>query len=157
MGTELPDTSWQQAAVRLREAAPAVPIVAVSHCNDPGHVARLLTHGFVGCVGDEEATDDLIDLLDVVAEGNVRFSRCVLQKLFHSRLPDATLAELSRRQRDLLHLLASGHDNRRIAEALFLSEGTVRNYVSDLYQQIGVESRTEAALWAWRHGVAQDA
>lgn len=157
LSTELPDAPWQQTLRHLCQADPSVPIVAVSHCSDVEHVAGLLTSGIAGCVAEDEPADDVLALLDTVARGNVQFSQCVLRKFAASRQPAPAPVELNERQREILHLLATSHDNKRIAAALLLSEGTVRNYVSALYRQIGVESRTEAVLWAWRHGIAQEA
>lgn len=156
LGTELPDAPWQRTVRRILRAQPSIPIVAVSHC-DAEHVARLLTQGLCGCIAEDEPTDEMLALLDAVAEGKVQFSRRVLRELIESRRSDAAPAALNERQRAVLGLLANGYDNKRIAAALLLSEGTVRNYVSEVYREIGVDSRVEAARWAWQHGVAQAA
>ncbi len=60
---------------------------------------------------------------------------------------------LSLREKEVLALVAEGFDNREIAEKLHMAEGTVRNYVSRIYELIGVHSRVEAVLWAIRHGI----
>ena len=68
---------------------------------------------------------------------------------------DTTLANsLSQRERDVLRLLARGLSNTEIANQLYLSEGTIRNYVSTLFEKLGVSDRTRAALIALRHGLA---
>ena len=68
---------------------------------------------------------------------------------------DTTLASsLSQRERDVLRLLARGLSNTEIANQLYLSEGTIRNYVSTLFEKLGVSDRTRAALIALRHGLA---
>lgn len=155
LSTGLSDAPWQQAVAHLRDVNPSVPVVAVSHCDDAEHVAELLTHGFAGCLIEDESADAILGVLDAVGAGDVRFSRCVLWELTQSHPPGAAPVALSERQWEILNLLANGHNNERIAEALLLSEGTVRNYVSDLYKLIGVESRVEAALWVWRYGPTQ--
>jgi DNA-binding NarL/FixJ family response regulator len=67
---------------------------------------------------------------------------------------DTTLAtSLSDRERDVLRLLAQGLSNADIAGSLFLSEGTIRNYVSAIFEKLGVSDRTRAALMAVRHGL----
>jgi DNA-binding CsgD family transcriptional regulator len=67
---------------------------------------------------------------------------------------DTTLAtSLSDRERDVLRLLAQGLSNAEIAGSLFLSEGTIRNYVSAIFEKLGVSDRTRAALMAVRHGL----
>jgi two-component system, NarL family, response regulator LiaR len=68
---------------------------------------------------------------------------------------DTTIADaLSQREREVLRLLAKGMSNTEIAGQLFLSEGTVRNYVSALFAKLGVADRTQAAVIALRHGLA---
>ena len=61
--------------------------------------------------------------------------------------------ELSEREREVLVLLAQGLTNAEIAERLFLTRGTVRNYVSSILSKLGVEDRTQAALIAVHHGL----
>lgn len=67
---------------------------------------------------------------------------------------DSTVAEsLSSREQEILRLLANGQSNTDIAAQLFLSEGTVRNYVSGIFSKLGVTDRTQAAVIALRHGL----
>ena len=68
--------------------------------------------------------------------------------------PNTTIiAELSERERDVLRLLARGLSNADIAAHLYLSEGTVRNYVSSIFAKLDVSDRTQAAVLAIRYGV----
>jgi DNA-binding NarL/FixJ family response regulator len=67
---------------------------------------------------------------------------------------DTTVAkDLSEREMDVLKLLAQGLTNAEIAERLYLTQGTVRNYVSSILAKLDVEDRTQAALIAVRHGL----
>ncbi len=68
--------------------------------------------------------------------------------------PSEVAADLSERELDVLRLLGAGMTNAAIAETLFLSEGTVRNYVSSVLAKLQVEDRTQAAVLAVRHGLA---
>ena len=71
---------------------------------------------------------------------------------------DTTLtADLSERELDVLRLLAQGLTNAEIAERLYLTRGTVRNYVSAILTKLGVEDRTQAAILALRHGLVESA
>jgi DNA-binding NarL/FixJ family response regulator len=69
-------------------------------------------------------------------------------------LPAADTHGLSRREREVLHLLVEGRSNPEIANALFISHATVRNHVTNIFTKLGVESRTAAATFALRHGLA---
>ena len=157
LGTALPDAPWQHTVRCIRTARPSLPLVAVGPREDERLVAELFVQGLSGCVSDCDGPDRVLAVLGAAVEGEVRFSRRMLRELIEPRPSDAVLAALSKRQRDVLHLLALGYDNRRIAAALDLAEGTVRNYVSEVYRRIGVSSRIEAAQWAWEHGAAQAA
>jgi DNA-binding NarL/FixJ family response regulator len=63
---------------------------------------------------------------------------------------------LSEREREVLRWLARGADNPRIAAALTIAEGTVKNHVSNIYGRLGVRSRAQAAAWAWQHGLLRE-
>lgn len=56
----------------------------------------------------------------------------------------------------MLVLLARGHDHQRIAGELYVSEGTVKNHITNIYDKLEVHSRTEAGAWAWRHGLVDN-
>ena len=68
--------------------------------------------------------------------------------------PPANTLGLSRREREVLRLLVEGRSNPEIADALYISHGTVRNHVTNIFTKLGVESRTAAATFALRHGLA---
>jgi len=73
----------------------------------------------------------------------------------HTIVHDTTVAaSLNPRELEVLRLLANGRSNSEIATQLFLSEGTVRNYVSGIFTKLGVTDRTQAAVIALRHGLA---
>jgi DNA-binding NarL/FixJ family response regulator len=67
---------------------------------------------------------------------------------------DPAEAGLTRRELEVLRLLAAGHANREIADALFLSHRTVTTHVGHIFAKLGVDSRTAAAAYALRHGLA---
>jgi NarL family two-component system response regulator LiaR len=67
--------------------------------------------------------------------------------------PGASAAHLSKREGDVLRLLAAGRSNQEIADALFISSHTVANHVTNILNKLGVESRTAAAIYAVRNGL----
>lgn len=64
-----------------------------------------------------------------------------------------TGARLTRREREILHLIATGATNREVAEHLILSEGTVKNYLARLFNRLGLRDRTQAVIYAREHGL----
>jgi Response regulator containing a CheY-like receiver domain and an HTH DNA-binding domain len=64
----------------------------------------------------------------------------------------ARFRQLTSREREVLQLMAEGKSNRQIGEALFISEKTVKNHVSNIFQKLGVDDRTQAVVLAIKHG-----
>ena len=71
----------------------------------------------------------------------------------YGRAPHRPAGSLSEREAQVLRLLAAGKTNRNIGEALFISEKTVARHVSNIFDKLGVSSRTEAAAWAYQHNL----
>jgi DNA-binding NarL/FixJ family response regulator len=96
----------------------------------------------------------LVDAIRRVAAGesllDPAVTRRVLERLRDNRDEDEGLARLSDQERKILDYIAEGMTNRQIAEAMFLAEKTVKNYVSTMLSKLGMERRTEAAAYAAR-------
>ena len=100
----------------------------------------------------------LVEAIEAVMKDASWFSRSIMDKLATLRSPSAGAppppqTDLSRREREVLELIAHGHDDRAIAERLGLSGNTVRNHVSRLYAKIGVNRRSAAVIWARERGI----
>jgi two-component system response regulator DevR len=97
---------------------------------------------------------DLVDAVKRVAVGqsllDPEVTARVLERLRTPPAEDERLARLSDQERKILDLIAEGLTNRQIAERMFLAEKTVKNYVSNLLSKLGMERRTEAAVFAAR-------
>jgi DNA-binding NarL/FixJ family response regulator len=63
------------------------------------------------------------------------------------------IAQLTDREREVLRLLGQGYSNKEVGEALYITEGTAKNHVSSVIEKLGLRDRTQAALWAVRHGL----
>jgi PAS domain S-box-containing protein len=100
----------------------------------------------------------LVEAIEAVMKDASWFSRSIMDKLATLRTPAASAppppqTDLSRREREVLELIALGLDDRAIAERLGLSGNTVRNHVSRLYAKIGVNRRSAAVIWARERGI----
>ena len=100
----------------------------------------------------------LVEAIEAVMKDASWFSRSIMDKLATLRTPSANAppppqTDLSRREREVLELIALGMDDRAIAERLGLSGNTVRNHVSRLYAKIGVNRRSAAVIWARERGI----
>jgi DNA-binding NarL/FixJ family response regulator len=107
-----------------------------------------------------------VDAVRSVAAGDAVLSPAVTRQLLDQvgrRLPAAvsqtpeTLAELTEREREVLRMLAAGLSNAEIAEALILSEATVKSHVSHLLSKLGLRDRVQAVIYAYETGVISPA
>ena len=109
--------------------------------------------GVSGCVFKEEGSEVLVNAIRTVAGGCTCFSRLALRK--SSERENEHLARqigLTEREKKLLGLLAHGLNNTQIANELIIAQQTVRNYISVIYDKLGVSSRPEAVVWAREYG-----
>jgi DNA-binding NarL/FixJ family response regulator len=97
-----------------------------------------------------------LQAMTALSQGGTYFSRAVMQKLVDSggRAPPPT--DFTPREVEMLLGIARGWDNRRIAAEFDLAEQTVRNYISRIYDKLGVHSRAEAVVWARQQGYAKE-
>lgn len=143
----------------LRAMRVSICILILTAHNSDAFVRGMAEAGVQGYILKDEAPDALAEAIHAVAAGGEWYSHAVMDKLTEfmgqtSALPNGAL---TRREHALLHLIAIGWDNARIAEELFLAEQTVRNYSSRLYSKLGLASRAETIIWARENGYAEDA
>ncbi|MBU2610007.1 MAG: response regulator transcription factor [Chloroflexi bacterium] len=141
---------------RLKERCPATHILILTAYDDDAYVTGLLSAGATGYLLKEEALDTLVTAIRAVARGELWLSQRVAVRLARKVLTRDTGAELgplTPREREVLRLLALGLTNDKISERLVISRRTVQNHVSTIYRKLGLPSRTEAVLYAIRHGI----
>ncbi len=100
--------------------------------------------------------EDLQAAIRAAAEGRTTLHpqvQHVLARQYATPKAPSLLDSLTEREVDVLKLIASGMSNKAIARTLFLSVGTVKGYVSAVLAKLGVNDRTQAALWAVKHGL----
>ncbi len=144
-------------AAQIRTAAPAAGLLFLVPAYDLPEVVGLLQAGATGCVSRDGSLADLVRAVVAAGRGEVVLPPAIaaqaLKALAHGQPTDDTLVEpLSEREAEVLRLLGAGHTNKEIAQTLFLSVRTVEAHLRNVFGKLGVRSRTEAALWAVRHG-----
>jgi DNA-binding NarL/FixJ family response regulator len=158
MDVNLPGFDGIEAVRRLAEAAPEVQAVVLTVLADESTVVEALRAGAAGYLLKETSVDDMLPGLRAVAAGESLLSPSVARKLVH-RLraehpsPADPALEMTERERQVLALLADGRNNREIAEALFISQNTVKSHVSNLLEKLGVGNRVQAVVRAYRDGL----
>ena len=142
-------------AEKIAMACPATAIVMLTMSEDKDKLLAALKAGARGYVLKGVSARELTDVLRAAVAGDVYVSPSIaaemLVSLTQRKAPDP-LQELTERERKILSFIGGGKTNREIGEALFLSEKTIKHYVSNILQKLQVRSRVEAALLAHRHG-----
>jgi DNA-binding NarL/FixJ family response regulator len=151
----MPDFEPVPAIRRVKSDHPALKILVVSAYDDEAYVVGLLGAGVDGYHLKDQPLSDLKLAVERILAGERWISSPLVDRLVHrtrpKAAPAAALPALTRRQRELLHLLLQGHDNRKIAQSMELSVKTVENHLTALYRAIGVNSRLEALNFAVRN------
>ncbi|MDA8261369.1 MAG: response regulator transcription factor [Actinomycetota bacterium] len=151
---ELCDGSGLELISRIRRAHLDARVLIVGSEPDPALARRALAWGAAGYLLDSVGADELAGAIRVVAAGAVVLDH-VFAALASSPEPVQPVRGqiyLTMREEQILECLAAGWGNRRIAEEHGLSVRTVEGHISKVLTKLGVDSRTEAALWAVRHG-----
>ena len=159
MDLNMPGVNGIQATRKIHEKYPNVHVLALTTYDADEWVFDAIRAGASGYLLKGTPRAGLIKAIEGTAAGQTYIDPSVAGKLFThvagtTVVHDTTVAEsLSPREHEILRLLANGQSNTDIAAQLFLSEGTVRNYVSGIFTKLGVTDRTQAAVIALRHGL----
>lgn len=132
----------------LRRRCPTLPVMVVSGQVEPGTVRAVLEAGAAGFVPKTGAAETLLLACGVVASGGVYVPPHALLALHDGGAPAAPTVALTPRQRDVLALLMDGEPNKRIAQRLGLTEGTVKLHIAALLRALQARNRTEAVVRA---------
>ncbi|WP_216867668.1 response regulator transcription factor [Leptothoe spongobia] len=132
---------------------PTIQVLVLTTFDDDDLIAQAMAVGAKGYLLKDTPSEELAQAIRSVAKGYSQFGPGILEKMLaKQQQPDvevpAGFDELTPREKDVLRLIGTGANNREIAEALFLSEGTVKNHVTRLLGRLGVRDRTQAALLA---------
>lgn len=160
LDVEMPVMAGIEVARELKKFGSSVQILVLSSHDDEQYVFGLLESGASGYLIKDEVPETIVDAVRGVAHGEDGWlSRRIVSKVMRHRatrersaLPSGS--ELSEREFEVLKLLAKGSDNNQIAEALFISESTVKSHCHSIYSKLDVRNRVQAAAWVWQRGLA---
>ena len=148
-----------EAASRIIDTFPTVKIVMLTASESDEDVTRTLEAGASGYILKGVSAEQLIDALAGVAEGRSYISPELAVRLLNSARTDQTredvdpIETLTRREEQILELVAKGMSNKETGRALNLQEKTVKHYMSNILQKLHVRNRVEAALIASKRGL----
>jgi len=181
MDVRMPRMDGVEATRELALRFPDVGVLILTTFDEETYVLDGLRAGAKGYVLKDVSAAQLVDAIRAVERGEAPLQPSVAAKLLAhlhydptSESPGASPAglpssgtavsvqeasgllvdDLTEREYEILRLVARGENNREIGEALYITEGTVKNHVSSILSKLGLRDRTQAALWAREHGLA---
>ncbi len=159
MDIRLGGMSGIEACREITRAAPNVKVIMLTSYSDDDTLFEAVAAGASGYVLKQIGSDDLIRAIEAVGRGESSLDPATTARMFARmremarRREESAFSQLTEQELRILAHLAEGRTNREIAEALMLSEGTVRNYVSSILSKLHVNNRAEAAAYAAAHNI----
>lgn len=160
MDLKMPKLNGVQTTLRLKDLAAAPPVLVLTTYHDDEWVLDAIQAGASGYLLKDADPTTIIAAIEATVAGKSILDPDIAGKVLtfvrQGPTPDQSLlADLSPREIDIWQRIAHGATNFEIADELSLAEGTVRNYVSELFSKLGVHDRTRAAALAWQAGIVK--
>jgi DNA-binding NarL/FixJ family response regulator len=161
MDIRLPGTSGIEACEEIVQRFPETKVIMLTSYAEDEMLFSAIRAGASGYILKQIGGEDLVRALDAVGRGEALLDPAVTQRVFQEvrkavkEEEASAFSHLSQQEKHVLLLVSEGKTNREIAKALFLGEGTVRNYVSSILSKLGVNNRAEAAAYAVEHNLRE--
>jgi two-component system, NarL family, response regulator DevR len=161
MDIRLPGKSGVEATQDILQVRPQTKVIVLTSYAEDDILFDAISAGAAGYVLKQIGSDDLVRALMTVGRGESLLDPAVTQKVFQQvrssarQAEDEYFATLTDQELTILALMTDGLTNKEIARRVFLSEKTVRNYVSSILSKLNVTSRAEAAVYAVRHHIEE--
>jgi len=161
MDIRLPGTDGIEACDMIKAEMPETHVIMLTSYAEDEMLFDAISAGADGYVLKQVGSDDLVKAIQCIGRGEALLDPAVTQRILERvRLATrqeqvAAFADLTEQELRVLSHVAKGMTNKQIAKALFLGEGTVRNYVSSILSKLDLTNRAEAAAYAVRHGLKE--
>ncbi len=156
----MPNMDGVTAIGRIKAERPGTEIVTMTSFIEESKVTAALEAGASGYVLKDADAEEVAAAVRAAFHGDVHLDRAVARLLaqgMRARKEPEPVEPLTERERDVLRLLGQGMSNKEIGADLFITERTARTYVSNILGKLGLQSRTQAALWAVEHRIGEPA
>jgi len=162
MDVRMPDMDGLEATRRIKEERPRTAVIMLTMHDNPTYLRDAVRSGAAGYLLKDVSKDELIDAVNQVATGGAFIESQMLKGMLTDLTPMGTgpgpaARSLTKREREILALVAEGMSNREIAEKLVLSPETVKSHVAAILEKLNVSDRTQAAIYAVRNGLVESA
>lgn len=150
MDIRMPGDSGIEVLRRLRDKGDETPVLMLTTFDEPQLLLESTAAGAQGFLLKGTSPEQLIAAIESLSDGGVVLEPVSMpvRKARYNYSATPKMDDLTAREIDVLRLMAGGYTNRDIASALHLAEGTIKNYVSDIFEKLDVTDRTKAVLTA---------
>ncbi|MFW5995967.1 MAG: response regulator [Halanaerobiaceae bacterium] len=150
----MPRMNGIDAIKRIKEISPEVKIIILTIHEQEEYVYEVTRAGAEGFIQKDIKPDDLKNSIEKVIAGERVFPRVVEEKVEEAE-GKKEMEQLSNREQEVMEHLAQGMSNKQIADALYISEKTVKNHVSNILKKLSVNDRTQAVIVALKKGMVK--
>lgn len=159
MDLVMPELDGIQATKRIKEKLPNIQVLMLTSFSDRDHVVPAMEAGAAGYQLKDIEPDDLVQSIRQIMRGENTLHPEATTSLEQGRVEEENalhrLNPLTPREQDVLAELTKGKSNREIASSLFVTEKTVKTHISNIFVKLSVQDRTQAALYAVKHGLTE--
>ena len=162
MDIQMPEINGIEATRRILHTSPHIRVLIVTMSEDDASVFTAMRVGARGYILKDAQKEDMLRAIRAIGRGEAIFSPAIAGRLIdffaapRPIAPPQAFPELTDREREILDLIAQGHNNPEIATRLVLSPSTVRNYVSNIFGKLQVADRAQAIIRAREAGLGYD-
>jgi DNA-binding NarL/FixJ family response regulator len=162
MDINMPGLDGMEATRRILKAQPDAAIILLTMFREDEHVFQAIKAGAQGYVLKDADSTEVMKAVRAVAAGESVLDTAMTGKVFNqfkimSEMTEKSNVEgLTERELEILSLIAQGSSNREIGDSLFLSEKTIKNYITSIFQKLQTNDRTQAAVYAIQRGLIQN-
>jgi DNA-binding NarL/FixJ family response regulator len=153
MDLDMPGIDGIEATRRIAASGTGAAVLVLTSFSDQPRILGAIEAGAVGYLLKDASSEDVVAGIRASARGESPLDPRAARTVLTARAAPDPLAPFSQRERDVLELLAAGLPNKLIARRLEISEKTVKSHLTRIFRALGVTDRTQAALWAERHGI----
>lgn len=166
MDIRMPEVNGIEGTKRIKQLFPDIKILILTTFRDLSYIQEAMNEGASGYLLKDSSHHDIYHGIKVAYSGNIVMHSEISQQVFQG-FPEAEKKlqndsdlfkqlQLSEKDLQLIRLVARGYSNKEIAQELFLSEGTVKNNVSDLLGKLHLRDRTQLAIFAFTHHLTEE-
>ncbi len=153
MDLDMPRMDGIEATQRIVEARPCTAVLVLTSFSDRARILGALSAGACGYLLKDASSEEVADGIRAASRGESPLDPRAARTIISARAEPDPIGGLSGREREVLALLVEGLANKLIARRLNISEKTVKSHLTRIFRELGVTDRTQAALWAERHGL----